>query len=70
MPSPEMLTLILGPGGVIVVLLIVWFRAEQRADSERAKNEVLARESIQQSAKTEATLDRIASILAGRKSGA
>lgn len=68
MPSAEVIEW-LSKGGVVVLLLFVWFRAEKRADAEREKNEALAREVITQSAKTEATLDKLASVLTGRKNG-
>lgn len=66
--TPDIIELI-SKGGVIALLIIVWLRAEKRANDERNKNEILARDSITQSLKTEATLDKLASILTGRKNG-
>lgn len=53
-------------GGLVGFLIYAWLSEKGRADKERERNEVLARESITQAVKIEATLDKIATILTGR----
>lgn len=65
MLSPEIVEWIM-KGGLIAFLIYAWLSEKARADKERDLNAALARESITQSAKTEATLDKLATILIGR----
>lgn len=50
-------------GGVALLLLYLWLRAESRLDKEREKNEGLVREFVTASAKTDGTLTSILDIL-------
>lgn len=67
MLTPEVVEWIM-KGGLVAFLIYAWQSEKARADKERERNDVLARESITQSAKTEATLDKLATILMGRTS--
>jgi hypothetical protein len=66
MPSPETIDLF-SKIGVIGILVVMWWRAEARADKERALNETLTRESVAASVKFESTLATLTAILTGRK---
>lgn len=69
MIPPDLLSAIQA-GGVAVIpfLAVMWWRAEARANSERDKNESLAREAVTAVVKIEATMATMISLLtsAGR----
>lgn len=66
--SPELMDII-GKGGVALLLGYMWLRAENRADKERDKNELMAKEMITAMVKTEATIETFSAIFTGKKAG-
>jgi hypothetical protein len=49
-------------GGMTLLLGYMWFRAEARADREREKNEVLAKDMISAMVSTNVTLTNLGNI--------
>lgn len=67
--SPELMEVV-RIGSVTGLLAYCWYRAEQRADKERALNQELTRETVASAVKTEATIASLLAILTGRRADA